>query len=184
MNGTIITINFVNFIKQLSLTKVFGLIFETLQPAQGIVFSDLLDTITSNTLAGGKKAASTVFSFDTFQGLGEFSDLVLKDSTVVYVTISSFMTIFQVLNKILYPYQRLNMHKDSMGNIAIAPLSLFDDFQWFFAQSNFSPGGVTTPYLNISIKKNAAGIPNYEYATLFTIPTAQGLLGGDQKSIK
>src|SRR5271165_980711 len=182
MNGTIITLNFVNFIKQLSITKVFGLIFETLQPAQGIGFKDLLDTITGNTLIGIAQQKSTVFTFDTYQGLGEDTSLVLQDSTTVYVTISSFMTIFQVINKILYPYQRL-IYQDNMGNIAIAPLSLFDDFQWFFSQSNFSPGGVTTPYLNISVKKNAAAIPNYEYATLFTIPTAQGILGGDQSQL-
>lgn len=182
MNGTIITINFVNLLKQFSLTKVFGELFATLQPAQGTVFGTLLDTITSNTLIASVQALSTIFSFDVYQGIGENPNLILKDTTVVYVTISSFMNILQVINKILYPYQRL-IYQDNMGNIVIAPLSLYDDLQWIFAQDNSTAGEITIPYLNISIKKNAAGIPNYEYATLFTMPIAQGALGSNQSQL-
>ncbi len=182
MNGTTITINFVNFLKQLSMSKIFGLVFDTIQPAQGISIQNFLDTVTGNTLIGIALDVSTLFTFDLYKGLGEDSSLVLTDSTTVYVTISSFMTVLQAINKILYPYQRL-IYQDNEGNIVIAPLSLFDDFQWYFAQSNFSPGGVTIPYINLSIKKNAAGVSNYQYATLFTMPTAQGLLGGDQSQL-
>lgn len=179
INGSIININFVNFLKQLSVSKIFGSVFETLQPAQGVKIGTFLDTLTNNTLIGIAQEKSTVFTFDLYQGLGEDPALVLSDSNTVYVTISSFMSLLQAINKILYPYQRL-IYQDSQGNIVIAPLSLFDDFQWFFAQDNLGAGGVTIPYTNLSIKKNAAGIPNYQYATLFTIPTAQGVLGGNQ----
>lgn len=182
MNGSIITINFVNLLKQLSVTKVFGLIFETLQPAQGIGFGDFLNIITGNTLIGIAQQTSPLFTFDLFKGQDEDSGLVLSDNNTVYITISSFMSVLQSINKVLYPYQRL-IYQDSMGNIVIAPLSLFDDFQWFFSQSNLNPSGSTIPYLNISIKKNAAGVPNYEYATLFTIPTAQGNLGDNQSQL-
>ncbi len=182
MNGTTITINFVNFLKQLSVSKVFGLIFDTIQPAQGISMQDFLDTITGNTLIGIALDVSTLFTFELYQGRGEDSSVVLTDASTIYVGISSFMTILQAINKILYPYQRL-IYQDSGGNIAIAPLSLFDDHNWLFQQRNFSSSRITIPHLNISVKKNAAGIPNYQYATLFTIPTAQGLLGGDQSQL-
>lgn len=185
MNGTVITLNFANFLKQFSLTKVFGQIFQTLQPAQGITLGNLLDEITSNTLVGTAQASSNLFFFDVFQGEGESTvnpNIVLKESSVVYVTISSFMTILQVLNKVLYPYQRL-IYQDATGSIAIAPLSLFDDLQWYFSQEEFNSSAIGIPYTHLNIKKNAAAIPNYEYATLFAIPTAQGLLGNNQSQL-
>lgn len=183
MAGTSITLNFVNFLKQLSMAKVFGLLFDTLQPAQGVTMGNFLDSITSNTLIGIGQDANKLFTFDLYKGEGESSSLVLTDSSKVFITISSFMNILQAINKILYPYQRL-IYQDSEGNIVIAPLSLFDDLKWYFAQGNVDQGffeeSFTTPYLSISIKKNAAGIPNYEFVTLFTLPTLQGVTTGNQ----
>jgi hypothetical protein len=186
MAGTNITINFVNFIKQLYRAKVFGLIFENLQPAQGVVMQYFLDDITNNTLIALAKDKSDLFSFKLYQGEGEDPSLVLKKDTQVFLTITSFMSILQAINKVLYPYQRL-IYQDSIGNIVIAPLSLYDDLSWTFEKDNNSlydtegrAINAIIPYLNFSLKKNAAGVPNYEYATLFTIPTAQGVLAGNQ----
>jgi len=180
VSGTNITVNFVNFIKQLSKAKVFGLIFENIQPAQGVVMQYFLDDITNNTLIALAKEKSGLFSFQLYQGEGEDPSLVLKNDTRAFLTITSFMNILQAINKVLYPYQRL-IYQDSLGNIVIAPLSLFDDLKWIFQQQNNSVGDLNIiPYLNFSIKKNAAGVPNYEYATLFTIPSAQGALSGNQ----
>lgn len=178
-SGTFITIIFVNFLKQLSRAKVFGLIFENLQPAQGARLDQFLDSIAVNSLIGIAQQNSNLFSFNIYQGIGEDSSLVLKNNSQVFLTITSFMNILQAINKVLYPYQRL-IYQDALGNIAIAPLSLFDDMQWFFDQNRFTPTANTTPYVSLSIKKNAAATPNFEYATIFTIPQAQGVLSGNQ----
>lgn len=175
--GTSIIVNFVNFLQQLSMAKVFGLLFDTLQPAQGVTMGDFLNLITGNTLIGIGQDANKLFSFDLYMGQGESSSLVLTDSSKVFVTITSFMNILQAINKILYPYQRL-IYQDSEGNIVIAPLSLFDDLQWFFDKDNIEEA--TIPYISLSIKKNAAAIPNYEFVTLFTLPTLQGVTTGNQ----
>lgn len=186
MTGTQITVNFVNFIKQLSMAKVFGTLFDTIQPAQGVKFKDLLDLITGNTLIGIAQTSDSLFSFDLYKGSEESTvnpSLVLTDGTLVYLTISSFMTILQSINKVLYPYQRF-IYQDNFGNIVIGPLSLFDDQVWFFSQYNVdNPSTNTTPYTSISIKKSAAAIPNFEYATLFAIPVFQGVFTGNQSQL-
>lgn len=186
MNGSQITLNFVNFIKQLSISKIFGTLFDTIQPAQGIIFKDLLNLITGNTLIAIAQQQEALFTFDIYKGQGESTvnpTLVLTDDTVVYLTISSFMTILQAINKVLFPYQRF-IYQDSDGNIVIGPLSLFDDQQWYFSQYNSNnPSSVTIPYTNLSIKKSAAAVPNFEYATLFAIPVFQGILAGNQAQL-
>lgn len=186
VNGTQITINFVNFIKQLSITKVFGQLFDKLQPAQGVKFGNFLDLITGNTLIAIAQSSEALFTFDIYKGSGESTinpNLVLQDSNTVYITISSFMTILQAINKVIYPYQRL-IYQDSSGNIVIGPLSLFDDLQWYFTQqNNLSTYSATIPYTSLNLKKSAAAVPNIEYTTLFSIPTFQGDLGSNQSVI-
>lgn len=174
--GTSINITFANILKQLSICKVFGEIFNTLQPAQGVIFGDFLSTIAANTLLSFAIDTS-FFNINIMQGIGEFPRSVLGPSNKVYVSITSFMTILQALNKVIYPYQRL-IYQNSLGDVNIAPLSLFDDLQWYFVQNNFK--GLGFPYTNISIRKNAGAVNNFEYATLFNIPVAQGVLGGNQ----
>lgn len=186
MNGSQITLNFVNFIKQLSISKVFGTLFNTIQPAQGINFGEFLDSITTYTLISIAQANNPLFTFDIYKGSNESTvnpTLVLTDDTKVFITISSFMTILQAINKILYPYQRL-IYQDNNGNIVIGPLSLYDNQEWYFSQYNSNnPSSVTIPYTNLSIRKSAAAVPNFEYTTLFAIPVAQGLLAGNQAQL-
>jgi hypothetical protein len=174
--GTALNIGFVNILKQLSMGKVFGNIINQLQPAQGIEFGTLISTITANTLLSYAENTSFL-QVNILKGQGENPNVVLTASNTVYVSISSYMTILQVLNKILFPYQRF-IYQDSLGNVNIAPLSLFNSTLWYFTQSN-TPG-LGMPYTNMTIKKNAAAINNFEYATLFSIPIAQGVLAGNQ----
>lgn len=179
VEGTVLTLNFVNILKQLSIGKVWGQIINNLQPAQGISFDTLLKSITSTTLLS-YALNSTFMMINILKGSKEDPSVVLSRDNTVYVSISSYMSILQVLNKILFPYQRF-IYQDSLGNVTIAPLSLNNTQDWSFNQSN-TPG-LGMPYTNISIKKNAAGVNNFEYATLFSIPIAQGILGGNQSQM-
>lgn len=177
--GSIITINFANILKQLSICKVFGEIFNTIQPAQGVTFGNFLANIAKNTLLYYATQIS-MFNINIQKGDNESASVVLKASNTVFVSISSYMTILQTLNKVLYPYQRV-IYQDSLGDVNIAPLSLFNDLVWYFSQSNTR--GLGFPFTNISVRKNAAGVNNFEYATLFNIPIAQGVLGGNQSQV-
>ena len=172
-NGTTIVVNFVNLIQQISVSKIFGNIINTLQIAQSFKFSQFLSEVIKNTLISATTSISGNVPFKFLSGQGENSSTILNASNTVFVTITAYMSILQSINKIIFPYQRF-IYQDSTGSIVIAPLSLYNDFIWQFDQVNDDNNETSDlfPYLNISVKKNAGGSYNQGYGTLFNIPIA------------
>jgi hypothetical protein len=173
-DGTIITLNFVNLLKQISISNIFGLILNQIQTAKQILMADFLNRIIQNTLIQPSVLFSGNPTFTFYGGVGESPGLTLNGENTIYITITSYMTILQAINKVIYPYQRY-IYQDNTGAIVIAPLTLFNDSIWNFDQYNpsqFREANFNFPYTELSIKKNAGSSYNQTYGTLMNIPIA------------
>lgn len=170
-SGSVITLNFANLIKQISISKIFGNIVNTIQTAESFVFQTFLNSIVANTLISKSVLKSGNNNFQFQAGSNENDNTILSGTNTIYVTITSYMTILQAINKIIFPYQRY-IYQDSTGTIVISPLSLFNDFSWQFDQRNGNDIANFIPYTNLTVKKNAGSSFNQAYGTLFSIPIA------------